>query len=78
MAITRAEAQSMFTFLGINLDNKEVDCFKCGNPLYYSSYKYTCKNKHTFSYQDTAWKFAEQLWQLKQEVEASHTCGVQM
>lgn len=68
----------MFTYIGLNLDNNEVDCFKCGNPLYYKNYKYQCKNNHTFSYQDTAWKFVQHLWDLKKEVEASHICGVQM
>lgn len=78
MAISRSEAQSMFNYLGINLDNNEVDCFKCGHPLYYSNSRYTCINNHLFTYQDTAWKFVLHLHDLKKEVEASHTCGVQM
>lgn len=80
MALSRAEAQSFFTYLGINLDNNEVKCFKCANPLYYQSNisKYRCLKNHTYRYQDTVFKFALHLYDLKKEIEVTHTCGVQM
>lgn len=80
MALSRIEAQDFFKYLGLNLDNKEVKCFKCGNPLYYQSNitKYRCLKNHTYSYQDTVFKFALYLQDLQKEVSDSHTCGVQM
>ncbi len=78
MALSRTEAQTFFTNLGINLDNKEVLCFKCANPLYYRLSQYQCDKLHKFSYETVVFKFALHLYDLKKEIEATHTCGVQM
>ncbi len=78
MALSRSESQGFFNNLGLNLDNKEVLCFKCANPLYYKSYNYQCQNNHKYTYEEVVYKFSISLYDLKKEIEFAHICGVQM
>ncbi|MDD2651724.1 MAG: hypothetical protein PHX44_01660 [Sulfurimonas sp.] len=75
--MTRSEAKLFFQRLDINLDNDEVSCFKCCNPLYYKSYSYRCINNHTYNYQTLVFEYAKFLNDLKEDVADNKICCVQ-
>lgn len=77
MAISRTEMQSFFTFIGINVDKKEVKCFKCDKPLYYKNLQYQCDNLHKYSYENVAFKYALHLQDIKNEIADIGACGLQ-
>lgn len=78
MALSRSEAQSFFRNLGKDLDNREVKCFKCDFPLYYSSLKYKCENSHTYSYEQVVFKYSGHLEDIKNDLAVMGGCSLQL
>lgn len=77
MSIARTDVQLFFTYLGHNVDNKGIKCFKCDKPLYYKSSLYQCDNLHKYSYRDIIFKYSLHLENIKDELGNIGACGLQ-